>query len=76
VQAGEDNRLILFLRNRQIISAALEKACSARDFYSGFYVERAEDGKLCVERDVLRARTGVTCEIDRLYELVAVRDDD
>ena len=73
-QAISDDRLLLFLRDRRILSAALERACSARAFYSGFYVERNEDGNLCVARDKLQSRSGVSCEIAALHRLVAVRD--
>jgi hypothetical protein len=74
VQSGSQNRLILFMRDRHIVSAALEKACSARDFYSGFYVERSEDGLLCSGRDMLKSRTGTACGVRRLAHLVAVKD--
>ena len=40
VQTGNGNRLLLFLRDQRIISVNLERACRARDFYSGFYIER------------------------------------
>ncbi|MEE4155385.1 MAG: hypothetical protein V2I27_14600 [Erythrobacter sp.] len=74
VQTGSGNRLLLFMRDSKIMSLNLEKACRARDFYSGFYVERAEDGKLCIERDRLQSRNGAKCEISRLRQLVAVND--
>lgn len=44
--------------------------CSARDFYAGAYMERSGDGKLCVKRDLLHARTGAKCEIDKFRLLV------
>jgi len=72
VQIGADDRLLLFMRDRRLIGASLEKACSARDFYSGFYVDRGGDGKLCVDRDMLHSRSGSTCTVSRLRELVAV----
>jgi hypothetical protein len=71
VQPTQDNRLLLFLRDQRIISANLEKACSARDFYSGFYVEQNSDGMLCVDRDKLHSRTGANCEVERMRQLVA-----
>lgn len=71
VQPGQDNRLMLYLRDQRIISASLEKACSARDFYSGFYVEKNADGMLCTGRDKLHSRTGANCEVDRMRQLVA-----
>lgn len=74
VQTGSGNRLLLFLRDSKIISLNLEKACRARDFYSGFYVERAKDGQLCVDRDKLQSRNGANCEIDRMMQLVALED--
>ncbi|MGB3472978.1 MAG: hypothetical protein WBA51_19345 [Erythrobacter sp.] len=74
VQTGSGNRLLLFMQDQKILSINLEKACRARDFYSGFYVERAEDGKLCVDRDKLHSRNGTHCEIDRMMQLVALED--
>ncbi len=74
VQTGSGNRLILYLNDRRTVSAMLEKSCRARDFYSGFYLERNEDGKLCVGRDKLQSRAGAKCEIDRLRQLVAVEE--
>ena len=74
VQTGSGNRLVLYLRDRRMISAQLQKSCRARDFYSGFYVERNEDGKLCIDRDKLQSRAGANCELERIRELVPVYD--
>lgn len=74
VQTGSGNRLVLFLRDRRMLSVNLEKSCRARDFYSGFYVEKNKDGRLCVERDKLQSRTGVRCEVESMRRLVAARD--
>ncbi len=74
VQTGSGNRLVLFLRDRRMISVNLEKSCRARDFYSGFYVEKTKDGRLCVDRDRLQSRTGVRCEVEAMRRLVEVRD--
>ncbi len=71
VQPAQENRLMLYLRDQRIISVSLEKACSARDFYSGFYVEQHSDGMLCVDREKLHSRTGANCEVDRMRQLVA-----
>ncbi|UIP08156.1 hypothetical protein LY632_07115 [Erythrobacter sp. SDW2] len=73
-QTGATNKLILFLRNRQMISAELEKACAARDFYSGFYVEPSKDGNLCIKREQLQSRNGTKCEIAKFARLEAARD--
>lgn len=74
VETGSGNRLLLFLRDAEILSVNLEKACRARDFYSGFYVERNEDGKVCVNRDTLQSRNGARCDIARMMQLKAVED--
>lgn len=74
VGTSQDDRLILFMRDRRIVTAALEKSCSARDFYSGFYIERSEDGRICIKRDKIQSRAGAKCEIQQLRQLVAVKD--
>lgn len=71
VQTGQGGQLILYMRDRRIVSANLEKACRARDFYSGFYLERNADGMLCVDRDRLHSRTGSQCQVSRMRQLVA-----
>ena len=70
VQPETGSRLILFLRDRRMISAVLDRACRARDFYSGFYVERTQDGQLCVDRDTLQSRSGANCKLTRIRQLV------
>lgn len=72
VQASEGNRLLFFMRDQRLVSARLEKACRAEAFYSGFYIEPSRDGQLCIDRDLLRSRSGVKCEVDRLRQLVKV----
>ncbi len=74
VQTGDGNRLLLFLRDQRILSVNLERACRARDFYSGFYIERNDDGQLCVDRDQLQSRSGAKCEVERMRQLVAVNE--
>lgn len=74
VQADAGGKLLLFMRDQRLVSASLEKACRARDFYSGFYLERTGDGLLCVERDKLHSRAGASCEISRMRQLVAAED--
>lgn len=74
VEPAADNRLLLLMRDRRVLSAALERSCIARDFYSGFYVERNKDGQLCSRRDKLQSRAGASCEVAQLNRLVAVRD--
>lgn len=70
VQVERGNSLLLFMRDRRIVRAALKKGCMARDFYSGFYLERSEDGLMCSGRDVLQSRAGTKCELGKLRKLV------
>jgi hypothetical protein len=70
VQPDGGNRLLLFMQDRRIVSAELERSCRARDFYSGFYLSRSADGKLCVDRDTLLSRSGMNCKLTRIRELV------
>lgn len=72
VQVADGKRLILFLRDRRMVSAELERACRARDFYSGFYLARNTDGKLCVDRDTLLSRSGANCRVSRIRQLIAL----
>lgn len=74
VQPTTDNRLLLFMENRNVLAASFDRSCTAQAFYSGFYVERAEDGRLCVQRDMLQSRAGASCAVEQLTRLVAVRD--
>lgn len=74
VQSDIGNRLLLFMSDQRIISAMLERACRSRDFYSGFYLAKSEDGKLCVARDTLQSRSGANCKITRIRELVEIGD--
>ncbi|RIV78132.1 hypothetical protein [Pelagerythrobacter aerophilus] len=74
VQPAPDNRLMLFMRDRRLYSVKLERSCHARDFYSGFYVERNDDGMICVDRDKLQSRTGSKCEVTAISQMVRQRD--
>jgi hypothetical protein len=74
VQPAEQNRLLLFMRDRRILTAELERACNAEDFYSGFYIERQKDGQLCSNRDRLQSRSGASCRVAQINRLVAVRN--
>lgn len=70
VRVINDDMLVLFMRDERMIEAQLERSCRAREFYQGFYMERSGDGKLCVERDMLQARSGSKCEVEKLRQLV------
>lgn len=73
VQMFADRYLDLVTKDRKRIRAQLEGNCQARSFYSGFYVEKTDDGKMCAGRDILHSRTGAKCEIERFRELVPER---
>lgn len=70
VQIAPQNRLVLFMRDTRVVSAALDKGCTARDFYSGFYVARTADGQMCSGRDKLQSRNGANCKLGKLKQLV------
>ncbi len=73
VQPTGENTLRLYLRDRRIVNLRLTKSCPAQSFYSGFYVERHEDGQLCVKRDLLHSRSGTKCTVSAMRQLVPVR---
>jgi hypothetical protein len=76
VQVTRDDSIDLLTSERQRLRARLDDNCRTLDFYSGFYVERTDDGMICADRDVIQARSGARCEIDefRLMVPVALRD--
>ncbi|NCU11131.1 MAG: hypothetical protein GXC70_03040 [Sphingomonadaceae bacterium] len=72
VQPIDNSRLLLFLNDRRLVTARLEKGCQGRDFYSGFMVQRSDDGMICSGRDTLRSRSGSTCQVTGFRQLVQV----
>lgn len=70
---GPKESLELATRDGTIVRAYLGDGCLAREFYAGAYIERPADGKLCVDRDLVHARTGAKCEIDKFRLLVPNR---
>ena len=73
VQPITDGRLMFYMRDRRMFAAGLEKACSARDFYLGFYMSKTDDGQLCVGRDPIHSRAGTTCKLKDVREYVPVQ---
>lgn len=73
--ADRGDRLLMYLRDRRMLTAELEKGCSPRDFYQGFYMERSDDGKLCIKRDRILSRSGAKCQVMKLRQLVVERED-
>jgi hypothetical protein len=62
--------LQLLLADQRLVRAKLEKSCEARSFYSGFYMEKSDDGRICTERDTLLSRSGAKCTVDEFRLLV------
>lgn len=73
--ADRGDRLLMYLRDRRMLTAELEKGCSPRDFYQGFYMERSDDGKLCIKRDRIMSRSGAKCQVMKLRQLVVESED-
>jgi hypothetical protein len=67
---GTKDTLEIMTRDGVLIRAYLGDGCLAREFYAGAYMERPYDGKLCADRDLLHARTGAKCEVDKFRLLV------
>ncbi|MEE9434364.1 MAG: hypothetical protein V3V15_09015 [Sphingorhabdus sp.] len=69
--AGKKQNLEFATKSGQLVRAYLSDGCVAHVFYAGAYMERSRDGKLCVDRDRVHARSGAKCEIDKFRQLVA-----
>ena len=63
----------LILRDNTRIRARLQRRCRALDYYRGFYIEMAEDGRICADRDYIHSRAGGECQIDQFRTLSAER---
>ena len=63
----------LVLAGNRRVRARLDGGCAPLDFYSGFYMKPAADGKICAGRDTIRARSGLSCPIESLHALKAVK---
>lgn len=64
-----DRHMDLLLRDGTRLRVRFPKSCRGQDFYAGFYVQPAGDGMLCAGRDSVRARSGMSCRIDRFRRL-------
>ncbi len=65
-----DGDVDLIVTDGRRLRAKLDDDCPALNFYNGFYLKRAKDGKVCAGRDLLRTRSGGRCEIHRFRTLV------
>lgn len=68
------NSVDLVLSDQTRVRARLGRRCPALDFYRGFYVTASEDGRICADRDTIRARSGAECEIDQFRTLHPVAE--
>ena len=71
VRVSGDQTLELLTVDGHLVRAYLGKGCDAREFHSGFYIEKPSDGRFCKDREVLHARSGAECQITRFRLLRA-----
>ena len=65
VRVSGENALDLLTVDGHHIRAYLGKGCEAREFYSGFYIEKPGDGQFCKNREILHARSGAECKVEK-----------
>lgn len=65
------NGVTMLTERNEAFRTHFERACRSADFYAGFYIQPNKDGALCAGRDLLHARNGSTCEIEKFSKLVA-----
>lgn len=63
----------LIMNDGTRMRAKLGSDCPSLGFYSGFYVRPNPDGKMCVNRDSIRSRSGGSCAIQGFRTLVPAR---
>ena len=63
----------LVLAGGRRLRAHLDNDCAPMDYYGGFYLRPAADGKVCANRDVIRVRSGATCGITTFKTLQPMR---
>ncbi len=59
----EPDTVDLVLTGGKRLRAHLDDDCAPMDYYGGFYLRPAADGKVCADRDVIRVRSGASCGI-------------
>ena len=69
----EPGAVDLVITGGKRLRAKLDKDCGPLDYYAGFYLRPAADGKVCAGRDVLRMRSGASCGIATFRTLVAAK---
>lgn len=63
----------LVLTGDRRVRARLDRDCGPIDYYRGFYLRPAADGKVCAGRDVIRVRSGESCAIMMFKTLQVAR---
>lgn len=71
---SEPGMVDLVLKGNRRVRARLDDRCEPLDFYNGFYVKPSADGRICADRDSIRARSGLSCQIDAFRLLKPVKD--
>jgi hypothetical protein len=69
----EPGAVDLVMNGGKRLRARLNDDCGPMDFYNGFYLRPAADGKVCAKRDVIRIRSGASCAIATFRTLQIVR---
>lgn len=69
----EPGTVDLVLDGGKRLRAHLDDDCGPLDYYGGFYLRPAADGKVCAGRDVIRVRSGASCQISTFKTLQASR---
>ncbi len=59
------------MRDRRVIRARLDSDCVNLGYYSAFYLVPGDDGRICVERDLVQSRAGGQCAISNFRTLRA-----
>lgn len=63
----------LILTRGDRVRAVLDDDCGPLDYYGGYYLRPASDGRICANRDVIRVRSGRSCPIAKFRKLVEIR---
>lgn len=70
---GRPDSVDLAMIEGSAVRAELDKDCPPLDVRWGLYVQPAADRLLCAHRDILRSRSGESCQVTRLRQLVPPR---
>jgi hypothetical protein len=73
VLISEGNNLDMVMYGGKWLRARLDGQCRTLNFYSGIYLKPGADGRVCADRDVVRARSGAGCAITAFRALEARR---